>query len=62
MGEMKLRKRQDGWWIVDVPDSVMECGPYDTEAEAEDTRRSLARTFKMLDADPKTRWPKQNRD
>ena len=58
MSEMKLQKRKDGWWIINIPDSVTEGGPYDTKAEAEEDMRGLARTFKMLDADPKTRWPK----
>lgn len=49
MSEMMLQKRSDGWWIINVPDSVTECGPYDTKAEADDDRRGLARTFKMLD-------------
>ncbi len=47
--EMRLQKRPDGWWIVNVPDSVTESGPYDTRAEAEDVRGGLARTFKVLD-------------
>jgi len=49
MSEMKLRKRADGWWIINVPDTVTECGPYDTKPEAEEIRQGLARTFKSLD-------------
>ena len=57
--EMTLQKRKDGWWILHVPDSITEYGPYDTKDEAEEDRVGLARTFQMLDADPKYRWPKQ---
>lgn len=46
---MELQKRPDGWWIINVPDSVTECGPYATRAEAAETRRGLAYTFKRLD-------------
>jgi len=58
MSDMQLKKRSDGWWIVNIPDSVTEAGPYDTKTEAEEDRCGLARIFKMLDADPKTRWLK----
>jgi len=47
--QMKLDKRPDGWWVVNVPDTVTECGPYDTRVEAEETRRGLTHTFKRLD-------------
>lgn len=47
--EMELERRADGWWIVNVPDSVTECGPYDTKAEADEDRRGLRRTFQRLD-------------
>ncbi len=47
--EMELQKRPDGWWIVNVPDSVTECGPYATRAEADETRWGLVYTFKRLD-------------
>lgn len=46
---MELVKRWDGWWIVEIPDSVTEAGPYDTKAEAEEDRRGLERAFKKLD-------------
>jgi hypothetical protein len=42
---MKLVKREDGWWITEVPDCD-DCGPYGTKAEADDDRRGLDRYFK----------------
>lgn len=38
--------RTDGWWIVGLRD-IEPCGPYDTKAEAEDTRRRLERFDKF---------------
>ena len=46
---MELQQRDDGWWIINVPDTVTECGPYPTKAMAEDSRRGLARFFKYCD-------------
>ena len=57
---MKTRKRKDGWWITDLPEcnqceecedcgSQSDCGPYATKAEAEDDRKGLARTEKVMD-------------
>jgi hypothetical protein len=46
---MNLKKRDDGWWIVNVPDTITECGPYDTKAEAKDDMDGLQRTFDALD-------------
>jgi hypothetical protein len=43
---MTLTQRPDGWWIVDVPDTIDECGPYRTRAEAEQDRVGLARFFR----------------
>lgn len=45
---MKLVKKDDGWWIENVPecDSI---GPYDTKVEAEDDRKGLERTEKYMD-------------
>ncbi|HUS96454.1 MAG TPA: hypothetical protein VMX97_06930 [Hyphomicrobiaceae bacterium] len=39
---MTTEKRPDGWWITDVPDAL-DCGPYDTLAEAESDLRGIAR-------------------
>ena len=33
------------WWIVNVPDSISECGPYDTRKDAETDRIGLVRFF-----------------
>jgi hypothetical protein len=55
VAQMQVTKKSDGWWIVNVPDTVTECGPYDTRAEAEDDRRGLERTFRMLDKKDKER-------
>ncbi|MFZ5832273.1 MAG: hypothetical protein ACOY3P_19480 [Planctomycetota bacterium] len=46
---MELEQRDDGWWITGVPDTVTECGPYQTKALAESDRRGLERTFKHFD-------------
>jgi hypothetical protein len=46
---MKLEKRSDGWWIVEIPDTVTEAGPYDKKIEAEEDQQGLARAFKSLD-------------
>ena len=51
---MQLIKREDGWWIINVPSDVSECGPYDTKAEAADDMRGLKRFFKY-ENDP-TDW------
>jgi hypothetical protein len=45
---MKLVKRDDGWWITDVPDSE-DCGPYATRPEAKDDMDGLQRTFDHWD-------------
>jgi hypothetical protein len=45
---MKLVKREDGYWITDIPDCG-DCGPYATKADADETRRGLQRTFDNLD-------------
>ena len=42
---MKLKKRKDGWWIIEVPECE-DCGPYGTKAEADEDRRGLERTEK----------------
>ncbi len=40
---MKIRKRKDGWWIIEVPECE-DCGPYDTKEEAEEDLKGLERT------------------
>jgi len=50
---MKVKKLEDGWWIVDVPDDVLEMGPYDTKAEALDDMKGVQRTLDSLRPSPK---------
>ncbi len=50
---MKVKKLEDGWWIVDVPEDVLEMGPYDTKAEALDDMRGVQRTLDSLRPSPK---------
>jgi len=45
---MRSVKREDGWWIVDVPNAP-DCGPYDSKREAEDDRRGMERFEKFED-------------
>ena len=45
---MKVKRLEDGWWIVDVPEDVLEMGPYDTKAEALDDMRRVQRTIDSL--------------
>ena len=46
---MKLAKRVNVWWIVDIPDldgrPPIECGPYASRGEADDDRQGLRRFF-----------------
>lgn len=42
---MKTVKRSDGYWIVDVPDGVLEMGPYKTRKEADEDRKGVERTL-----------------
>lgn len=56
---MKLERRVDGWWIVGVPDTVPECGPYertvDGKAEAKSDLEGLKRFFRdEADKQPQT--------
>ena len=39
---MEIVKQPDGWWITGEP-LDLDCGPYDTKAEAESDMRGLAR-------------------
>ena len=39
-------KRDDGWWVVDLPDGVEDCGPYEIKRYAEEDRRGMLRTTK----------------
>jgi len=36
---LKTSRRPDGWWVVGVPDTIEEIGPYDTKREADEARR-----------------------
>ena len=49
MSKMKVVKKDDGWWVTNIPDTVTENGPYDSRPEAVETRDGLARLFKALD-------------
>jgi len=40
---MQLRRREDGWWIVETPQGIEPMGPYRTRAEALDDLRGLRR-------------------
>lgn len=48
---MRVTKRDDGWWILDVPSSLSggerftSCGPYATKAAADDDKQGLERFF-----------------
>ena len=47
--EMHVVQRPDGWWIVDVPDTVSECGPYGTRKDAERDLRGMQRFYQSVD-------------
>lgn len=42
---MRTTSKDDGWWIVDIPD-CQDCGPYETKDDAEDDRWGLERFYK----------------
>lgn len=48
---MRIIKREDGWWIIDVPSSAdggerfTDCGPYATKADAAEDQLGLERFF-----------------
>jgi len=46
MKVMHLELHDGKWWIVKVPDTVTECGPYDTKDEAREDLRGLKRFFR----------------
>jgi hypothetical protein len=46
---MKVEKRDDGYWITDVPEGVQEMGNYATKAEAERDMRGVERSLKSLE-------------
>jgi len=47
--ELKIVVRRDGWWIVTDDDPETDCGPYETKAEAEDSRVRIKRFLKYQD-------------
>lgn len=47
--QMKLAKREDGWWVTDLPFDGGDCGPYKDRGEADEHRTSLQRTYDNLD-------------
>lgn len=46
---LELEHRPSGWWIVGLPDTAPECGPYDTKVEAQSDKRGLERFYKNED-------------
>lgn len=59
--KLKLTKREDGWWITNMPEGCEECGPYKTRAEAADDKHGLENTFANWDnrsfwTSDKRRW------
>jgi len=38
-------RRDDGWWIINLPSSDSECGAYDTRKQAEEDLRGLRRFY-----------------
>lgn len=52
---MKVKRLEDGWWIVDVPEDVLEMGPYETKAEALDDMKGVQRTIDSLRPSQKQR-------
>ena len=46
---MNVKKRSDGYWIVGIPDTVTEAGPYPTPAEAREGIRGLTAFFAEYD-------------
>lgn len=45
---MKLKKREDGWWIVETPESVLEMGPYTEKTEAEADLKGVEKSLKSV--------------
>ena len=45
---MKPIKKEDGWWVTEIPECG-DCGPYPTKADALETQRGLQRTFDHMD-------------
>jgi protein tyrosine phosphatase (PTP) superfamily phosphohydrolase (DUF442 family) len=45
---LHLRRRAGVWWICGLPDGEEEQGPYATKGEAEEDRRGLERTYRLL--------------
>jgi hypothetical protein len=43
---MRIVRRDGKYWIVNVPDTVTDCGEYDTKKEAESDLQGLKRFFK----------------
>ena len=46
---MKVEQRNGKWWVVDIPDTISEAGPYKTRAEAEQDRRGMEAFFRHED-------------
>ena len=45
---MKIEHQTDGYWVTEIPECE-PCGPYNTSAEAAETKRGLQRTFDNID-------------
>ena len=63
MEKLLLKKKADGWWILDPNNiDVPEYGPYDTKKEAEHCAASVSRTWEehyRLIAKEKTTYDKE---
>ncbi len=51
MSSLTLEHRPSGWWILGIEEDgqPLDCGPYDTKAEAESDRVGMARTLRHMD-------------
>jgi len=47
---MEIVRREKRWWIVDMPDGLLDCGPYDSRAEAREERAGLERFIRWADS------------
>lgn len=41
---MHLEQRDNGWWIVNIPETP-DCGPYETRTDAKSDMRGMAQFF-----------------
>ncbi len=50
MVELTIRRADGSWWVQGLPDAP-DCGPYDTQKDANDDRRGLERFYNVEAAD-----------